>query len=175
MEVGVITFGHIVIDNNVHPLDVDTSTEKIGRDNDPFFTFLEKIVIFDSLLLAHSPENGDTLELHLVQDSIQELGPVDLRSEDDCLVVVKLFQQLHQLLGLVFLINFGIKLVKSMQGQLGLVVDVNFMERLTISGEALETFLRNFIQVSFVLPLSVAVNMQTCFLGLVLIKISWTV
>jgi hypothetical protein len=140
MQVGIITLGHIIIDYHVHPFNIDTPTEKISSDDNPLLALLKQIVILDTLLLGHPPEDRDTLELHLVQDSVQKLRSVDFGSEDYGLVVVELLQQLHELLGLVLLINFSIKLMQSMQSQLGLVVDVNFMERLSINLVAVEPF-----------------------------------
>lgn len=65
VEVGVSVTWHVVVDSQVDPLDVDTTTEDVGGDADSFVELLELLVTLDAKrLLAHVIQkrcNGCTL------------------------------------------------------------------------------------------------------------------
>lgn len=48
MKVGVTGVSHVIVDNNVDTLDIDTSTEKVGSNNNSRLELLELLVLLDS-------------------------------------------------------------------------------------------------------------------------------
>lgn len=49
VHISISTVWHVVVDNNVDPDDVDSSSEKVSRDHDPLFEFFELFVLVNSL------------------------------------------------------------------------------------------------------------------------------
>jgi len=50
MKVGVGFTGHVVVENNVDLLDIDTATEDFSSNEDAVLELLEAVIDFDSIL-----------------------------------------------------------------------------------------------------------------------------
>jgi hypothetical protein len=49
MQVSISLVGHVVVDGNVDALDIDTTTEDVGRDTDTSLELLELLVTLDTV------------------------------------------------------------------------------------------------------------------------------
>lgn len=73
---------------------------------------------------------SNTWEIALRQQSVQFGRPECTFDEDDDLIELQLVQQLVQFPVLLFLVELHIVLLKTMQGELGLVIDIDLERRL---------------------------------------------
>jgi hypothetical protein len=102
-----------------------------------------------------------------------------LRNKGTDLVELEVVQELVQLPVLLLLLELEVVLLKTVEGQLGLVIDVN-LEWLQVSSQHLtmmenkRTDCMNFLQVVRISLERVAENIMTCLWWGVARKISWT-
>ena len=116
----------IVVDDNIDTLDIDTSSKKIGSNQDTSIEILKRLVLGDTFFLLHSSVNTNGREITLSQQSVQLLGARHLAHKDDNLIE---FQDIKQVIQLSVLFSFSkLAVVKgqTVKGQLCLIVDVNF-------------------------------------------------
>jgi hypothetical protein len=125
VEVGIGSIGDIVVDDNVHTRDIETTGENIGGDEDTLVELLEGLVAGNTLLLGHRTVNADTGEVALNQQLVELLGALNRLDKDAHLVELKRVQKVVQLAVLLVLGNADKVLLKTVEGELGLVVDVN--------------------------------------------------
>jgi len=71
MKVRVAVIGHVVIDYDVHTLDVDTTSEKVRGDHDALLELLELLVAGDALVLLEARVDGDGWEAALHEQLVQ--------------------------------------------------------------------------------------------------------
>lgn len=115
----------VVVDGQVDTLDIDTSTEDIGGDTDTLVELLKGLVSGDSLLLLQTGVDSNGWEVTSTQQLVQLNSSLGRSDEDDDLVELQGVQQVSQLLVLLGLLQFEVVLLQTVQGQLGLIVDVN--------------------------------------------------
>lgn len=54
MEISVIIFGHVIIDDDIDSFDIDSSSEDIGGNHNSVLEVFEILEVFDSVGLVHS-------------------------------------------------------------------------------------------------------------------------
>jgi len=65
VEIGVRVLGHVVVEDDIDSLDVDTAAEDISGDKDAVLEVLEVSVALDALLLRKAAMDGDRGEVIL--------------------------------------------------------------------------------------------------------------
>lgn len=125
MEVGIGGIWDIVVDDNVHTGDIETTGEDIGGDEDTLVELLERFVAGDTLLLGHGAVNANTGEVALDQQLVELVGALDRLDKDADLVELERIQEVVQLAVLLVLGDSDKVLLKTVEGQLCLVIDVN--------------------------------------------------
>lgn len=122
VEVAVSVGGQVVIDGQVDTLDIDTTTEDVGRDTDALLELLELLVTLDTLLLAHTRVDGDGGEVALSEELV-ELGATESRlDEDDDLVVLQLVKEVVELAVLLSLCELDVVLLETVKSEFGLLL-----------------------------------------------------
>ena len=126
MEVGVGIARHVVINDNVDLLDVDTATEDFSGNQNSVLQVLESIVDLDALLLGQVTVHGLGGKGLLVEDLSQFYGVGHSLNKDDDLVKIECVDEIRQLGVLFVLLELHVVLLETMEGQLALVLDKNF-------------------------------------------------
>lgn len=65
VQIGVRVLGHVIVEHNVHTLDIHTTTEQVGRDQDSLLKVLELLIARQTLLLRHGTVDSDRWEVLL--------------------------------------------------------------------------------------------------------------
>lgn len=125
MQILIGLVWHVVVDDDVNALDVNTASEKIGRHQNTLREVLEGLEFFDALFLAQSSVNADGRKVALLQKPVELSGARDLGDENDDLVELESIQKVVQFAILLRLFQADKVLLKTVEGQLGVVVDVN--------------------------------------------------
>ena len=137
----------IVVDGKVDTLDIDTTTEDVGSDTDTLVELLELLVTLDAgwmsasvsldeilgyvpLLLGNTGVDGDTGEVALAQKLVKLGGTEGALDEDDDLVELQLVEEVVELAVLLGLTELDVVLLETVEGELGLVVNVD-LQRVT--------------------------------------------
>ena len=142
VEVGVGIGGEIVVDSQVDTLDIDTTAEDISGDTDALVELLKLLVALDTmwlsvasgcvmiqrnlpLLLADAGVDGNGGEVALSQKLVELVGTLGALDEDDNLVELQVVEQVVQLAVLLLLAKLDVILLKTVQSELGVVIDVH--------------------------------------------------
>mmetsp|Transcript_9342 Transcript_9342/g.40993 ORF Transcript_9342/g.40993 Transcript_9342/m.40993 type:complete len:344 (+) Transcript_9342:410-1441(+) len=125
MEVGVGAVGHVVVDDDVDALDVDAACDEVGRDEDALVTLLERFVPRQALLLRHAAVDGDGRKVALGEELVEVRAALHGLDEDDHLVEHERVEEIVELAVLLRLGQLDVVLDEAVEGELGLVVDVN--------------------------------------------------
>ena len=72
-----LTVGHVVVDDDVDTLNVDTTTEDVGGHHNPGLKVLELLVAGDAIGLGETSVDGDGGKVALHQQTVELLGPGD--------------------------------------------------------------------------------------------------
>lgn len=146
MQVRVGICRQIVVDSKVDTLNVDTTAENVSGDTDTLVEFFELLVSADTvrcirkgpkiivrgwginlpLLLADTRVNRDGREVTLAKQLVQLSSTDGALDEDDDLVELKFVQKLVELPVFLLLIQLDVVLLKTVQRQLGIFVNVVF-------------------------------------------------
>lgn len=62
MQVGVRALGHIIVENDVNALNVDSTAEEVGCDEYTLLKVFELLIAAQTLLLRHLSMNGGRWE-----------------------------------------------------------------------------------------------------------------
>jgi len=116
---------HVIVEDNVDLLNVDTSGEKLSGDQDTVLELLEAIVDLDSLLVWNLSVDSLGWDGLSVEDLDQFLGVGDRADEDDNLVELELVNQIHQLGDLLAVLNIDVVLAETVKGEFALVLNQN--------------------------------------------------
>jgi hypothetical protein len=127
VEVAVGIAGHIVVEDDVDLLDIDTTTEDISGYHDSVLEGLKICVALDPLVLLETTVDRDRWEVLLFENMIEHLSALHRLDENDHLVELKTVEKVCQLLDLFFLLEFDEVLLQTMEGELALVVDEDFV------------------------------------------------
>ncbi len=140
MQVGVGVFGHIVVEHDVHSLDIHTTTEKVGGDEDTSLEIFEELVSekggekrtmrvglpLKTFFLIHGSVNIDGGEVLFLEERGERDAPLHGLDEDNDLVEFERVEQIEELSVLLVLLDLDIVLLETVEGQLGFVVDEDF-------------------------------------------------
>lgn len=142
VEVRVGIGRQVVVDGKVDTLNVDTTTEDVRGNADTLVELLELLVALDTvgelarrldfdgrlgrlpLLLAHARVDRDGREVAFPKQLVQLRRTQGALDKDDDLVELKLVEKLVQLAVLLVLAELDVVLLETVQGQLGVLVDV---------------------------------------------------
>jgi len=126
MEVSIGVSRHVIVENNVDFLNIDSTSEDLSSNKNAVLEFLEAIVDLDALLLSEVTVHGLGRKGLLVEDLGQLYGVGDGLNKDDDLVKIERINQIGQLGVLFVLLELHVVLLKTMEGQLAFVLDKNF-------------------------------------------------
>lgn len=105
MQVAVCRIRHIIVDDNVDSLNVNTPTNDVSCNHDPLHEILEGSVTSDAFLLSHSRMNADTGEIAIIQETIQFIGTCNRFYEYHDLIEFECIKQIRQLAILLTLLQ----------------------------------------------------------------------
>lgn len=130
VEVRVGIRGSVIVDDNVHSLNIDTSTKDVGSNEDSLLKSLELLESRDSLGLLKTRVDTDGGEVALLQESVELSSTLNRLDKDADLVEFEIVQQVVELPVLLPLLELEVELLKTVEGQLGLIIDVNLKRAL---------------------------------------------
>ncbi|GFE55550.1 membrane transporter protein, putative [Babesia ovis] len=130
VEVRVGGVRHVVVDDDVHTLDIDTPAEQVGGDHDTLVKVLELSVTGNALLLVKASMDSNGWEVALVEQVVQRLGARYRLDEDNDLVKLEVVKEVVKLAILVAFGKLDVVLQKSVKGQFRLVIDEYLHRRL---------------------------------------------
>lgn len=125
MEVGVGDIRDVVVDDDVDTGDIETTGKDVGGDEDTLVELLEGLVFGNTIRLLHRSVNGDTGEVALNQELVELLSTGNRLDKDADLVELKGIQEVVELAVLLGLGDSDVVLLETVEGELGLVIDVN--------------------------------------------------
>lgn len=125
VEVLVGLRGHIVLDDEVNAVNVDTTAHKVGGNNNTGLVALAGLVHLEALALLHTAVHSLGGELELVEKAGEGLATLDGANEDDALVEVDGVEDIHQATALVGLGAVAVELLKTVEGELSLLINVD--------------------------------------------------
>jgi hypothetical protein len=123
MEVSIGVSGHVIVEHDVDFLNIDSTSEDLGGNEDSVLEFLEAIVDLDALLLGEVTVHGLGRKGLLVEDLSQLDGVRHSLDEDDNLVEVEGVDEVSQLSVLLVLIKLNVILLETMESEFALVLD----------------------------------------------------
>lgn len=126
MEVGVTVTGHVVVEDDVDLLDIDSTAKDLSRNKDAVLEFLEPIVDLDTLILAEITVHRLRRKCLLVEDLGQLNCMRNRLHKDDDLVEIELINKVRQLGVLLVLFKLHEVLLEAVEGELTLVFDQDF-------------------------------------------------
>lgn len=126
MEVRVSVSGGIVVDDDVDTLDVDTTTKDVGGDEDTLLEGLELLETRNTLWLGKGRVDADGGEVALLEKGVELGCALDRLDKDTDLVELEVVEEVVELAVLLAFLELEVVLLETMEGELGLVVDVDF-------------------------------------------------
>jgi len=126
VEVSVGVTGHIVVENDVDFLDINSTAENLSGNKNAMLEFLEPVVDLDALLLSEVTVHGLGREGLLVKNLSQLDGVRNSLNKDDDLVEVEGVDEVGQLGVLLVLIKLNVVLLETMKSEFALVLDEDF-------------------------------------------------
>lgn len=134
---------HVIVDGEVDTLNVNTTAEHVRADTNTLVVVLEGLVTLDAvalmsfgstsrldlnlpLLLAYPGVHSNGWEVALAQKTVQLGSTESALDEDDDLIVGQGVEEVVELSVLLLLAALDVVLLQTVQGKLGLVVDVDF-------------------------------------------------
>jgi len=125
VQVSIRVFWHVVVENDVHSFDIDTSSEEIGGDQDSSLKVFEQRVSFKSFLLVHGPVDVDGWEVLVFEELVQGDASLNGFDEDDDLVEFERVEEVEQFSVLLLFFELTVVLSETVEGELGVVVNVD--------------------------------------------------
>mmetsp|Transcript_84567 Transcript_84567/g.141017 ORF Transcript_84567/g.141017 Transcript_84567/m.141017 type:complete len:338 (+) Transcript_84567:450-1463(+) len=125
MQIRVRIIRHIIVDDDVDPLNVDPTGKQIRGHHDTALELFEGRIGLDSVLLRHPRMNASGGELALAQEVGEGRGPGHRLHKDDHLVELEGIQKVVQLSVLSGIRSLDIVLLQSVEGELGVRVHVD--------------------------------------------------
>jgi hypothetical protein len=126
MEVSIGISRHVVVENNVNFLNINTTSENFSGNKNAMLEFLEAIVDLDALLLSEVTVHGFRRESLLVEDFSQLDCVRYSLDKDDDLVEVERINEVSQLGVLLVLIKLHVVLLQTMESEFALILDQYF-------------------------------------------------
>jgi len=125
MEVSIRILWHIVVENDVNSFNIDTSSEKIGGDQNSSLKVLELAVPFQSFFLVHASVDIDGWKVLVFEELVQSNASLNRFDEDNDLVEFEGVQEVKQFSVLFLFLEVDKVLSETVKGELGIVVNVN--------------------------------------------------
>mmetsp|Transcript_10062 Transcript_10062/g.30766 ORF Transcript_10062/g.30766 Transcript_10062/m.30766 type:complete len:252 (+) Transcript_10062:39-794(+) len=122
VQVGIAIVWHVIVDYDVHALNVDAAAEEVRGDHNALLKLLELLVARDAVLLVEARVDGDGREVALHQQLVQGDGPLHRLHEDHDLVELQGVQEVVELAVLLLLCKLHVVLQKPVKRKLGLLV-----------------------------------------------------
>lgn len=123
MQVRGLIDGHIVVDDNVDTLKVDTTAEELGREKDARLEVLKVLEALVTLSLLELGVDEGGGEVGTLEDLGKGTAARNRLDENNDLVKVKHVEDVHKLGNLVALINVDVVLDQGIEGELGGVIN----------------------------------------------------
>mmetsp|Transcript_105623 Transcript_105623/g.278915 ORF Transcript_105623/g.278915 Transcript_105623/m.278915 type:complete len:452 (-) Transcript_105623:37-1392(-) len=127
VQIRVAVIGHVVVDDDVHPLDVDAAPKQVGRYHDALLELLELLVARDAVLLVQARVDGDRREIALHEKLVERYGALHRLHEDHDLVELQGVEEVVQLPVLLLLGELHVVLQQPVQRELGLLVHADLV------------------------------------------------
>jgi hypothetical protein len=125
VQIRIRRIRHIIINHDIDPFNIDPPAQHIRCNTNPLVEILERLVPRDAFFLGKTTVDGDGGEITFTEKTIEFTGSADGFDKDDDLVE---FEGVEEVVEFAVLLGFGEadkELLETVQGQLGLVVDVN--------------------------------------------------
>mmetsp|Transcript_2101 Transcript_2101/g.3157 ORF Transcript_2101/g.3157 Transcript_2101/m.3157 type:complete len:277 (+) Transcript_2101:517-1347(+) len=133
MKIGISTvsvlgirFRHIVINDNINALDIDTTTDEISGHKNALLTLLKALVNIKTIFLRHASINADRREIAVVKQLVEGLCALHRFDENNNLVKVKSIEKIVKLAILLVFVNHQIMLNQTVEGKLRFIIDDDF-------------------------------------------------
>jgi hypothetical protein len=144
MEVRVRVGGSIIVDDDIHSLNINPTSKDIRSDQDPLLKVLKLLVPRDTskllnqgwwahtltrhvpFLLTETRMHSNAREATLSQQFVEFDGTSDALDKDDDLVKVERVEKVVELAVLLRLFESDKVLLETMKSELGLVIDEDF-------------------------------------------------
>mmetsp|Transcript_5572 Transcript_5572/g.12649 ORF Transcript_5572/g.12649 Transcript_5572/m.12649 type:complete len:269 (-) Transcript_5572:80-886(-) len=133
VQVGVAVVRHVVVDDDVDPLNVNPASEQVCGDHDTFLELLELLISHNAVLLIQARVDRNGREIALHQELVQSNRPLHGLHEYDHLVEFQGIKQIVQLTVLLLLRELCVVLQQPVQGELRLLVHPDLMGVLSVS------------------------------------------
>lgn len=121
MQVSVAALGHVVVEHNIHTLDVHAAAEQVGGDQDALGEVFELLVSLQAILLRHVAVNADRREVLIDQELSQRYASLHTFHEDHDLIKLQNVEQIDQFLVLLAVLQLHVVLLETVQSEFGLV------------------------------------------------------
>mmetsp|Transcript_9195 Transcript_9195/g.16849 ORF Transcript_9195/g.16849 Transcript_9195/m.16849 type:complete len:392 (+) Transcript_9195:196-1371(+) len=115
----------VVVDDDVHALDVNAAAEQVRGHQDALLEVFELSVLGNAVWLRHLSVNAHGGEVALLEEAVELDGALVLGHEDHHLVELEAVQQVRELAVLLLLLQLHVVLDQPVQGELGVAVDVH--------------------------------------------------
>eukprot|EP00754_Rhynchopus_humris_P039664 Rhum_TRINITY_DN22786_c0_g1::Rhum_TRINITY_DN22786_c0_g1_i1::g.176016::m.176016 len=125
VQVRVRGLRHVVLDDDVDTVNVDTTAEQVRGDADARLELLELLVRLDTLVLLHLAVDAGAREAQLLHEGVEHLGALRGLHEDHDLVELQVVEEVVQLRVLLRLVQLDVVLLQTVQRQLRLRVHVD--------------------------------------------------
>lgn len=126
VQVAISIARSVVRDGNVDTLDIDTTTKDVSGNENTLLKVLELLVALDTFLLSKTTVDADGREVAFAQKLVQFVSARNGFDKDDDLVEFERVEQVVEFAVLGRFFEADVVLLKTVQGQLGFVVDVDF-------------------------------------------------
>lgn len=125
VEVGVRVLGHVVVENNVDPLNVHASAKQVCGHKDSLLKILELLIPRQPLLLIHGTVDGNGRKVLFHQKLCQRHATLHSLHKDDHLVELEQVKKLKQLAVLLVVLQLHVVLLQAVQSQLCFIIHVH--------------------------------------------------
>jgi len=125
MKILISFAGHIVVEDDVHTFEVNTTTKDISRNQNSAFVFFEFVVSVQPILLGKTTVNAHGGEILLNQKTIQLLASPRAVHKYDNLIEFQGIQEIIQLAVLLIFGELDVVLLQTVESQFT-VIDVDF-------------------------------------------------
>jgi hypothetical protein len=125
VQVSVGVLGHVVIDHDIHSLDINPSPHQVRGDHDPTLEIFELLVRLNPFFLFHARVEAGAGEVALGEEFVEGGGTRDGVHEDYELVEFKGVEEVDQFPVLLVFRQPRVVLLEPVESELGPVVDVD--------------------------------------------------
>jgi len=126
VKVGVGILGHVVIEDNVNSLDIHTTAEQVGSNQDTLLEVLELLISGQTFFLGHRSVDGNGGEVLVNQELGKSHATLHTLHEDDNLVEFQSIEKLKQFPVLLLFLDFHVMLLETMKSQFSFIININF-------------------------------------------------